>query len=98
RHALARFRRRDDARRARRICPPRAALRRPVSDAGAPSPRSDLPTRFAAGVVMIAVALVVTILGGWWFRALVAAAAAVMVVEWSDIHKAPRLAAYITAA
>ena len=69
-----------------------------MSEAGAPSPRSDLPTRFVAGVVMIAVALVVTILGGWWFRALVAAAAAVMVVEWSDIHKAPRLPAYITAA
>ena len=36
---------------------------------------SDLTVRFAAGVAMIAVALLVTILGGWAFRAFVLAAA-----------------------
>jgi phosphatidate cytidylyltransferase len=37
------------------------------------APQSDLLTRFAAGVVMIAVACVAIYLGGWPFRLLVAA-------------------------
>ena len=57
-------------------------------------PRSDLPTRFAAGVLMIAVAVAATAMGGWWFRALAALAAAVMLVEWADIHKVQRLWAW----
>ncbi len=69
-----------------------------MSDAEDPIARSDLPTRFAAGVVMIAVAIVFTYLGGWWFRGLVAVAAAIMLVEWSDIHKLPRLWAWLGAA
>jgi phosphatidate cytidylyltransferase len=69
-----------------------------VSDAGTPRKASDLPTRFAAGVVMIAVAVAATALGGWWFRALAAAAAAIMLVEWADIHKVPRLWAWTGAA
>ena len=97
RHALARFRRRRAARGAGRICAARAALRRPVSDAEDPIRRSDLPTRFAAGVAMIAVALAATWLGGWPFRALVAAAAAVMLVEWADMHRVPRLWAWVGA-
>ena len=83
RHALARFRRRRPARRAGRICRPRAPLRRPMSEAPTPAPQSDLPTRFAAGVVMIAVACAATYVGGWPFRLLVAAGAAVMLVEWA---------------
>ena len=60
-----------------------------------PAPGSDLPTRFAMGVAMIAVASLVTWFGGWPFRALVAIAAAIMLVEWADMHKVPRLWAWI---
>ncbi|HEX8379856.1 MAG TPA: phosphatidate cytidylyltransferase [Allosphingosinicella sp.] len=57
----------------------------------APSaPQSDLVTRFAAGVVMIAIACVAIYVGGWLFRLLVAAAAAVMVLEWGDMHRLKR--------
>jgi phosphatidate cytidylyltransferase len=66
-----------------------------VSDAEDPIKRSDLPTRFVAGVAMIAVALVATWLGGWPFRALIAAAAALMLVEWADLHRVPRLWAWV---
>jgi phosphatidate cytidylyltransferase len=52
---------------------------------------TDLATRFAAGLVMIAVAIAAAYFGGWWFRALVAAAAAVMMIEWADMHRVPRL-------
>lgn len=61
-----------------------------MSDAAPPKP-SDLPTRFAAGVAMIAVAVVATYLGGWWFRALAGLAAAIMLVEWADMHGVKRL-------
>jgi len=62
-----------------------------MSDAEDPIRRSDLPARFAMGVLMISVAIAVTMLGGWPFRVLAAAAAAVMLVEWGDMHKVPRL-------
>lgn len=61
-----------------------------MSEAGSTRPGSDLPTRFVAGVVMIAVAVAATALGGWWFRGLAAIAAAIMLVEWADMHKVPR--------
>lgn len=69
-----------------------------MSDAETPIPESDLPTRFAAGVVLIAIALVAVWLGGWPFRILAAAAAAIMLVEWADMHKVPRLWAWTGAA
>jgi phosphatidate cytidylyltransferase len=69
-----------------------------MSDAETPIPQSDLPTRFAVGVVLIAVALVAVWLGGWPFRILAAAAAAIMLVEWADMHKVPRLWAWAGAA
>jgi phosphatidate cytidylyltransferase len=69
-----------------------------VSEARAQAPRSDLPIRFAAGVVMIAVAVAATALGGWWFRALAVVAAAIMLVEWADVHRVPRLWAWTGAA
>ncbi len=69
-----------------------------MSDAEDPIPKSDLPTRFAAGVLMIGVALAVTVFGGWAFRALVAATAAVMIVEWSDMKGIGRRWAYGSAA
>ena len=66
-----------------------------MSDAEDPIRRSDLPTRFVAGVAMIAVALAATWLGGWPFRALGAAAAVLMLVEWSDMHRVPRMWAWV---
>jgi phosphatidate cytidylyltransferase len=65
-----------------------------VSEAEEPIPRSDLPIRLVAGVVMAAVALAATWAGGWPFRLLVAAAAALMLVEWGDMHRVPRGWAY----
>jgi phosphatidate cytidylyltransferase len=55
---------------------------------------SDLTTRFAMGVAMIAVASLVTWFGGWPFRVLAVIAAAIMLVEWADMHKVPRLWAW----
>lgn len=60
--------------------------------------KSDLPTRFAAGVVMIAVAVAATLLGGWPFRILVAAAAAAMLIEWADMQRVARRWAWVAAA
>jgi phosphatidate cytidylyltransferase len=54
------------------------------------APQSDLLTRFAAGVVMIAVACVAIYLGGWPFRLLVAAGAAAMMVEWGGMYRVVR--------
>jgi phosphatidate cytidylyltransferase len=56
----------------------------------AAAPQSDLLTRFAAGVVMIAVACVAIYVGGWLFRLLVAAGAAAMILEWGDMHRLKR--------
>jgi phosphatidate cytidylyltransferase len=59
---------------------------------------SDLPTRFVAAVVMIAVACAAIYIGGWVFRLLVAAAAALMLVEWGDMHRTRRPWSYMAAA
>jgi phosphatidate cytidylyltransferase len=69
-----------------------------MSDAEDPIRQSDLPVRFAMGVVMIGVALVATSFGGWWFRALAGVAAGLMIVEWAGMQKVPRLWAWVTAA
>jgi len=53
--------------------------------------KSDLPARFAAGVVMIAVAVVVAYAGGLPFRILAAVAASIMIFEWAGMHRVPRL-------
>jgi phosphatidate cytidylyltransferase len=60
----------------------------------APTANSDLPTRFAAAVAMIAVAVVAVYDGGWLFRALVLLAAALMLIEWGDMHKVARRWSY----
>ena len=65
---------------------------------GTDKSRSDLPTRFVAGIVMIAVAIAAAYFGGWWFRALAAAAATVMLAEWAAIHQVARLQAWISGA
>ncbi len=63
----------------------------------APAPASDLPTRFASAVAMIAVAIVAVYVGGWLFRLLVVAASAIMLMEWGDMHRVPRLWSYLGA-
>ena len=63
-----------------------------------PQAGSDLSTRFAAGVVMIAVASAAIYFGGWPFRLLVGAGAAIMLVEWGDMHRVRRLWSYLGAA
>ncbi|HZF96233.1 MAG TPA: phosphatidate cytidylyltransferase [Allosphingosinicella sp.] len=75
-----------------------------MSDTAPPPPKapagknSDLPTRFAAGVVMIAVALVVTYLSGWPFRILAALAAAMMLLEWAAMHRVPKIWTWLAVA
>jgi phosphatidate cytidylyltransferase len=64
-------------------------------EAPAPKTGSDITVRFAMGVAMIAVAVLVTIVGGWAFRIFALAAAALMLVEWADLHKVPRLWAWV---
>jgi phosphatidate cytidylyltransferase len=68
-----------------------------MTDAPLPpaAPQSDLTTRFAMAVAMIAVACLVTWFGGWPFRVLTLIAAAIMLVEWADMHNVPRLWAWI---
>lgn len=56
----------------------------------ASDPSSDLATRFAAAVVLIAVALVAIWTGGWAMRLLVAAGAALMIHEWATMHGVAR--------
>jgi phosphatidate cytidylyltransferase len=63
-----------------------------------PKKNADLPMRFAAGVVMIAVAVVATYASGWPFRILAALAAAVMLLEWADMHRSPRLWTWLAVA
>jgi phosphatidate cytidylyltransferase len=58
---------------------------------------TDLPTRFAAGMVMAAIAVAAAYFGGWWLRALVAAAAAAMAIAWADTHRVPRRWAHVAA-
>ena len=60
----------------------------------ADTPGSDLTTRFAAGVAMIAVAVVAVYVGGWLFRLLVVAASALMLIEWGDMHRIARRWSY----
>jgi phosphatidate cytidylyltransferase len=69
-----------------------------MSDAEDPIRKSDLPTRFAAGVLMIAVAVAAAYYGDWPFRVLATVAAALMLVEWGDMHRVPRLWSWIGAA
>jgi phosphatidate cytidylyltransferase len=68
-----------------------------MSDARSPEPAgsSDLSTRFAAGVVMIAIACFAIYFGGWPFRLLVLVAAGAMLVEWGDMHRVSRLWTWI---
>ncbi|HEX8534286.1 MAG TPA: phosphatidate cytidylyltransferase [Allosphingosinicella sp.] len=69
-----------------------------TGDAEDPIKPSDLPTRFAAGLAMVAVAILAIYVGGWLFRALVVAAAALMLIEWADLHRVGRRWAYVCAA
>ena len=64
----------------------------------APIAPTDLSTRFVAGVIMVAVALVAIYVGGWLFRLLVAAGAGLMMIEWGDMHGVRRRISHIAAA
>ena len=55
--------------------------------AGTPGHVPDLPTRFAMGVLMIAVASVAIWFGGWPFRILITIAAAITLAEWAEMHR-----------
>jgi len=59
---------------------------------------ADLPARFTAAIVMIAVALAAIWFGGWPFRLLAAAAAAVMIDEWGAMHRLGKVWRWICAA
>lgn len=61
-----------------------------MSEAEQAIPKSDLPTRFAMGLVMVAVASVAIYMGGWYFRILVLIGASVMLLEWADMHRVAR--------
>lgn len=52
--------------------------------------RSDLPTRFIAGLLMAAAASLLIYFGGWPFRLLVLAGVVVMLLEYGDMHRVPR--------
>jgi phosphatidate cytidylyltransferase len=54
--------------------------------APASAQNSDLPARFTAAIVMVAVAVAAIYFGGWPFRLLAAAAAAVMIAEWAGMY------------
>lgn len=71
-----------------------------MSDERTPQPAgsSDLTTRFAAAVVMIAIACFAIYFGGWPFRLLVLVAAGAMLVEWGDMHRVSRLWTWISVA
>ena len=66
-----------------------------MTEAAKPSRNADLPTRFATGLVLIAVAVAATYASGWPFRVLVTAAAAIMLIEWGDMHRVKRLWTWI---
>lgn len=61
-------------------------------------PASDLGTRFAAAVAMVALACAAIYAGGWWFLALTAAAAGAMLLEWGDMHRVGRPWTYVAIA
>lgn len=63
----------------------------------APNPAAELSTRVTAGIVMAAIACAAAYYGSWPFRILAAAGAAAMLIEWFDLHRAPRRAAYLAA-
>ncbi|HYJ81975.1 MAG TPA: phosphatidate cytidylyltransferase [Allosphingosinicella sp.] len=69
-----------------------------MSEQAPAAPQSDLLTRFAAGVVMIAIACTAIYVGGWLFRLLVAAGAAAMILEWGDMHRLKRGYSYFALA
>ena len=67
-----------------------------MTEAAPPAKKNaDLPTRFAAAIVLIAVAVVATYASGWPFRVLAGLAAGLMLLEWADMHRVRRTAAWI---
>jgi phosphatidate cytidylyltransferase len=56
-----------------------------------PAGSSDLTTRFATAIVLVAVASGAIYWGGWPFRLLATAVAAVMLYEWATLHRVGRI-------
>lgn len=52
---------------------------------------SDLTTRFATAIVLVAAACAIIYWGGWPFRLLVAAVAGLMLYEWATLHRVGRI-------
>lgn len=69
-----------------------------MSETRIQKPKSDLSTRVAASVVMIAIACAAIWFGGWPFSILVTAAAVLMMIEWGDMHRVPRTWSYVGSA
>lgn len=74
-----------------------------MTDTPAPSPQSDLPLRFAMGIAMAAIAILLIYFGGisavgaWAFRLAIVACAAVMLLEWCAMHRMAPATGYIGA-
>jgi phosphatidate cytidylyltransferase len=64
-----------------------------MSEETRPDPKgsSDLATRFATAVVLVAIACIAIYIGDWPFRLLAAVAAGVMLYEWATLHKVGRI-------
>jgi phosphatidate cytidylyltransferase len=67
--------------------PPPEPAAKPAPLPGTPGHMSDLSTRFAVGIFLIAIACLAVWTGGWVFRAVVLVGAAIMLAEWAEMHK-----------
>ncbi len=62
-----------------------------MNDTAQATAKSDLPTRFATAILLIAIAAAAIYLNGWAFRILATAAAALMLLEWGQMHRVGRV-------
>ncbi|HEX5184443.1 MAG TPA: phosphatidate cytidylyltransferase [Allosphingosinicella sp.] len=64
-----------------------------MSEEARPDPKgpSDLTTRFATAIVLVAIAVSAIYIGGGLFRLLVAIVAGLMLYEWAGLHKVGRI-------
>ncbi|HEY1605151.1 MAG TPA: phosphatidate cytidylyltransferase [Allosphingosinicella sp.] len=64
-----------------------------MSEEARPDPKgpSDLTTRFATAIVLVAIAVSAVYIGGGLFRLLTAIVAGLMLYEWASLHKVGRI-------
>lgn len=73
--------------------------RRPIPPLeGTPGHVPDVTTRFAMGIVLIAVATLAIWFGGWPFRAMVLIGAGIMLAEWAEMHRVTWLWTWVAVA